>query len=175
MPGPSNLQTLPPQANVPFADTGVAAGAGRGNGSSPTLVRFQAVTVPAVAQGNPSIDGTGVRMILPTAKAFADLLYLGDAVVAGTFPRRVLTMSFHLVDLLNNSSWSNAVISVRRGNSPDGVFQDYASAITMAKTSAFATITADELDSAFIGLVWTTGETSAVPNALEIWAHLNGD
>jgi len=143
--------------------------------TTPAILRFQAVTVPAAAQGNPSIDGTGVRMIVPTAQAFASQLYLGDALIAGTIPKRVLSASFHLVDLQSSAVWTSAVMSVRRANAPNGVFVDYSSALTLAKSTTFASVGVDDLDSAFLGLVWTTGESSAIPNALEIWVHLNGD
>lgn len=177
MAGPgSHIPTVPPQANAPFANQMTGPdGAGGSGATSPALLRFQAVTVPAAAQGNPSIDGTGVRMIVPTARAFASQLYLGGALVAGRIPNRVLSASVHLVDLTSNAAWANAVLSVRRANSPNAVFLDYSSALTIAKSSNFATVGADSLDSAFLGLVWTTGETAEVPNALEIWVHLNGD
>lgn len=177
MAGPgAHIPTVPSHSGAPFANPVMGAdGAVGSNTSSPALLRFQAVTVPAAAQGNPSIDGTGVRMIVPTARAFSSQLYLGDALVAGQIPRRVLSASFHLVDLVNNATWANAVLSVRRSNAANGVFVNYPAAVTLAKTDTFASISSDDLDSAFIGLVWTTGETTAVPNALEIWVHLNGD
>ena len=117
MAGPgSHIPTVPPQTNTPpFANQMTGPDGAGGSGlRRPPLLRFQAVTYPAAAQGNPSIDGTGVRMIVPTARARSRLsCTMARTLVAGRIPNRVLSASVHLVDLTSNAAWANAVLSVR--------------------------------------------------------------
>jgi hypothetical protein len=97
------------------------------------------------------------------------------APIYGRPPAVAKAVSVHLVDRATSVAWNTATLAVRRSNSPNGLYEALATPLALSKSARFQSVVGDDLDSAYIGCVWTAVESGAVPDAIDLYIYVRGE
>lgn len=149
-----------------FGPAPIAAPTSRG-----AVYLFPGITIPAAANDGLAFDRNGVAISVPTFQTGTT----SQALIAGNPPPIAKGVSVHLVDRATSVTWTTATLAVRRSNSATGLYEALATPLSLSKNTRFQSVVGDDLDSAYIGCVWTAVESGAVPDALDLYIFVRGE